>query len=1342
MIIKRLLICFAWACSQLLVTAALFDEKIEISQPDGTRIALRGQGDEFHSVYETTDGYTVTLDPETGFYHYASLSPEGDKLIPTGPRVGTADPSESEIPKHLRVSEEARARQILEERVKWNKETHGWREKLREFCDAPLALSSVESEAKAEASPQPQSQPIAPISIVALTILVDFSDDPATISRATLDNLLNSPSGNSVRKFYSDNSNGLVTYTNILTLYVRVARSKADYALIGQASHNLKIDAIDALKALPNYQTEILPTLSGLTKLDNNHIFCNVFYTGGTGPMGAQMGYAAEQDLGGNLIASGFTVQPIGNGTSFNTFAHESGHLVFGFPDLYDYNPTYKGAGVFCLMSSGGNLSPPAQICAYLKAKAGWATVTDITSGSFLTATVGAQGSARFNHFYRYKRPGSDTEYFIIENRQKQGQDAALYGQGVFIWHVDELGNNSRPNLLPNATHNNYELSLEQADNLFQLQNSGSNWGDANDPYYNGNPAAAYAGVFDDFSAPSAKWWDGNPSGMHLSNFSSNGTEMTFQVGNPQSYVIGKDATLVREGYAPANHVIDPGETVTVRFNVRNAGFSSSSNAVVTLLAQGGVSSPDSPQSLGTLAAQTDTYVDFSFTANAALGEQLSTVIQIAEASKVYGSFSNSFTIGEMRNSFWTQNFDSVTAPNLPSGWTTSASVGTAALWKSFTAVRDTPPNSAFVAEGGGSDSTVALTSPVVAIAHSSTQLSFRHSYNTERDAVGTYGGGVYGGGVLEIKIGSDPWQDVVTAGGTWVTNGYNVQNLDASYGNPLGYRSAWGGVSNGFITTLVNLPLNVGGKNVQFRWLYGYDHYAPWDGSVGWYVDTVSLIGPVAVSPTVEVSPRNDDFGSAAVGQTITRSFVATNTGTQSISGTISVAAPFSIVGSTSFNLAPNASTTVNVIFAPITEGAYAESLVFSSSGNVSVSPILAGIGITVSGSDRSTPWSPHSLGLLAWYDAADTATITSNGSAVSQWKDKGGYSYHATQSTPLFQPILAVGGIQFGSNNAHLIMPKMVSDAYSILMVLKNNDTIHSSSAAQMPLSIEVLSNGPAFGSSTGAYANEVISMFDEDMAGIFADRESASSTQVASISNAPHLFSFVLNQNWHIGLDGSNDKRDLTAGSRHPFLTSHQVGAIGTNIRKRTSDNILEHAWTGLISEVILLPTAASLEDRQKIEGYLAHKWDAINGNTTLVTALPQSHPWKYVAPESGYRLWAGASRYNLSGGPNDDDDGDGFSNFQEFAFATHPAQADGVSPVIMEPTGGSLVVRYQRTVNSGLAYTVWTSTDLTTWQGPATVNPPVLISQENGTEIIEVSVTNPPDSTTLFLRVKAE
>ena len=43
----------------------------------------------------------------------------------------------------------------------------------------------------------------------------------------------------------------------------------------------------------------------------------------------------------------------------------------------------------------------------------------------------------------------------------------------------------------------------------------------------------------------------------------------------------------------------------------------------------------------------------------------------------------------------------------------------------------------------------------------------------------------------------------------------------------------------------------------------------------------------------------------------------------------------------------------------------------------------------------------------------------------------------------------------------------------------------------------------------------------------------------------------------------------------------------------------------------AEMVVVSSALSTADRQKIEGYLAHKWG-------LTANLPEAHPWKTIAP----------------------------------------------------------------------------------------------------------------------------
>jgi hypothetical protein len=184
----------------------------------------------------------------------------------------------------------------------------------------------------------------------------------------------------------------------------------------------------------------------------------------------------------------------------------------------------------------------------------------------------------------------------------------------------------------------------------------------------------------------------------------------------------------------------------------------------------------------------------------------------------------------------FSQNFDSATAPALPSGWSTSAS-GVESNWVSQKSVVDTAPNAAFVPDVPNIGLSY-LTTPTIAIPAGQAQLSFMNNYNLETGA----GSDGYDGGVLEIKIGAGSFTDIVAAGGSFVTGGYNSV-IDTAYQNPLAGRTAWSGSSSGFIPTVVNLPPAASGQNIQLRWGCGTDNG---NAVTGWYIDTINITNRV----------------------------------------------------------------------------------------------------------------------------------------------------------------------------------------------------------------------------------------------------------------------------------------------------------------------------------------------------------------------------------------------------------------------------------------------------------------------------------------------------------------
>jgi hypothetical protein len=185
-----------------------------------------------------------------------------------------------------------------------------------------------------------------------------------------------------------------------------------------------------------------------------------------------------------------------------------------------------------------------------------------------------------------------------------------------------------------------------------------------------------------------------------------------------------------------------------------------------------------------------------------------------------------------------TENFDGVTAPALPAGWTATnqgAPPDNGVKWKTVTTVSDTAPNNAFVDDQNGVSDKY-LVSRSIVVNSAAAQLTFRNNFNTEMSS-----GVFWDGGVLEVSspsINGGAFTDITdpTAGGSFVAGGYTGE-IDSTASNPLAGRLAWSGNSSGYITTVVNLGPNVNGQTIKLRWRMGSDLFS---AAPGWRVDTL----------------------------------------------------------------------------------------------------------------------------------------------------------------------------------------------------------------------------------------------------------------------------------------------------------------------------------------------------------------------------------------------------------------------------------------------------------------------------------------------------------------------
>jgi len=161
-------------------------------------------------------------------------------------------------------------------------------------------------------------------------------------------------------------------------------------------------------------------------------------------------------------------------------------------------------------------------------------------------------------------------------------------------------------------------------------------------------------------------------------------------------------------------------------------------------------------------------------------------------------------------------------------------------------------------------------------------------------------------------------------------------------------------------------------------------------------------------------------------------------------------------------------------------------------------------------------------------------------------------------------------------------------------------------------------------------------------------------------------------------------------------------------------------------GDIAELIVYNRVLSPTEANEVGAYLTTKYGL---STAYVTTI-------------SYTAWAANPAYagfDLTN-PAADADGDKVSNFAEYAFGLDPTKGTSSNPITASLTTNGHF-SYTQLANTGLTYTVWTSTDLLTWTqdtgATQTVGTPV-----NGISTVAVQTTAAPVAGKLFVRVQAQ
>ncbi len=288
-------------------------------------------------------------------------------------------------------------------------------------------------------------------------------------------------------------------------------------------------------------------------------------------------------------------------------------------------------------------------------------------------------------------------------------------------------------------------------------------------------------------------------------------------------------------------------------------------------------------------------------------------------------------------------------------------------------------------------------------------------------------------------------------------------------------------------------------------------------------------------------------------------------------------------------------------------------------ASSEFSVRGFSAGLSeavtITASAEAGGSLWTPAEIATTLWLDAADSATITLNGSTVSQWADKSGRANHAVNATASTQPTYlpesfnGLSALWFGLRGDFLGISSpsglsSVTDFFyaavfqlapgdaSWRMIMGGRTTFNSyvSPNCGMPL-LQKMYTSNQFGIHNTDLADTRIKVDVTDFA--------AKSIVTVGRSERPDGYTVT------VTATGNSQANYLTTDAQTWGTYNNNVFQIGG--RQQAITGYVD----GLICECIAMDYNPSTLERQKIEGYLARKWG-------LVVGLPADHPYKSAAP----------------------------------------------------------------------------------------------------------------------------
>lgn len=392
-----------------------------ITQPDGTTIHCLVSGDEFFNYYHDENGYTIIQHPENGYYYYGVR--EGEIVVPSEIRVGSADPLTAGLAPHARISERL------------------YREKREAF------LSPLRTKGMTDAPTTGQVNQI--------TIYISFADDSVyQTPRQNYFDAFSSMETHSLKHYYHEVSYGRLfvdTYhypespdtINITYVsehprayfmpysasnpqgYAEGQRAGREHTLLRKACEFVDSQIPDSIDFDANNDGNI----------DNVSFVIKGPTAGWSDLLWPHRWSLYTQDARINGLRVRDYLLMLEGSFNVATLCHEFFH-VLGAPDLYHYNDTGAptAVGPWDIMDQSGSHN---YMCAFMKYKYGdWmATLPDITtSGTYSVYPLQHPD----NNIWKIASPLHPSEYFVLEYRKREGiYEQNIPGEGLNVYRIN-----------------------------------------------------------------------------------------------------------------------------------------------------------------------------------------------------------------------------------------------------------------------------------------------------------------------------------------------------------------------------------------------------------------------------------------------------------------------------------------------------------------------------------------------------------------------------------------------------------------------------------------------------------------------------------------------------------------------------------------------------------------------------------------------------------------------------------------------------------------------------------------------------------------------------------------